>query len=59
MRAIIIEDKDACALVDKLKLKSLRETHQVNEEMTLSEMHRLFHYEVVKWLQDQGATVTR
>ncbi len=62
MRAIIIDNKDARALVDKLRLVSLRTDHPNYENtgpLAMQEMHRLFHYEVVKWLQDQGADVTR
>lgn len=62
MRAIIIDDKDAKALVDKLKLESLRKDH-INMEnpdnpLTMEQMHRIFHYQVVRWLQEQGARVT-
>lgn len=60
MRAIIIEDKDCHALVDKLSLVNL-ETRMRRvlsgrdiDPLEIDAIHRLFHYEVVMWLQDQG-----
>ena len=59
MRAIIIDNKDAKALVDKLQLVALRKDHPNYESpgnpLTVEQMHNLFHYEVVSWLQEQGA----
>jgi len=62
MRAIIIEDKDAQALMDKLKLGSMQEGNVLrfrdsNEPATLKEVHGAFVYVVVQWLQDQGCTL--
>ena len=71
MRAIIIEDKDARAILDKLKLESLKDLRFTNGvevgkvlsqrdiDSMVSEIHRKFHYEVCSWLQDQGASVTK
>ncbi len=63
MRAIIIEDKDARALLDSLKLESLRKDRPKYAESagmsTVDTIHRTFHYIVVQWLQDQGANVVR
>lgn len=60
MRVILIEEKDAKALLNKLELVNLRKDHpnfeKPGEPLTIDQMHRLFHYEVVRWLQDQGAT---
>jgi hypothetical protein len=60
MKAIIIQDTDARALLDKLKLESLRDSgHIMRDDLsrppTLAEVHRVFHYVVCKWLQEQGA----
>lgn len=62
MRAIIINDVDARALLAKLELTKLRgDGHIMREDFdrppTIEEIHRVFHYVVVRWLQDQGATV--
>lgn len=59
MRAIIIEDKDAKDLVDQLELAKLRETgfFRSSGNPTFEEIHRVFHFVVVRWLQDQGANV--
>lgn len=59
MRAIIIEDKDAKALVQSLALDALYQ-HETNPDARekITEIHRRFHYVVVTWLQDQGAKVT-
>lgn len=63
MRVIIIDEKDAIALVDKLQLTALRKDHPNYENpgkpLTVEQIHKIFHYEVVQWLQDQGANVTR
>jgi len=60
MKAIIISDADARALLDKLELTKMRgEGHVLRDDMhrpaTLSEVHRAFHYVVCRWLQEQGA----
>ena len=69
MRAIIIEDKDAKALIDGLRLTQTTVHNYTTVQHTAvrlkipeddvkkmaDEIHRHFHYTVVKWLQDQGA----
>ena len=59
MRAIIIEDKDAKALLDSLKLELFRlsEHNQPIANSMVGEIHGAFHYRVCKWLQDQGCSV--
>lgn len=63
MRCIIIEDKDARALLEKLELTKFQERMRrmkpdvANDVLRLS--HRLFHYEVCRWLQDQGCNIVR
>lgn len=70
MRAIIIEDKDAKALLDRLELEKYKKAHKHpahqlsldlahggRDEITLADMHRWFHYVVVGWLQEQGASL--
>lgn len=72
MRAIIIDDKDARALLDSLKLEKLNllterqfgrstfwEQEQPAIQALLKDMHSCFHFIVCKWLQDQGASVVR
>lgn len=68
MKAIIFEDKDGKALLDKLKLESLEnyctvtaEIHGISKEghkAMVTEIHRRFHYVVCTWLREQGANVT-
>jgi hypothetical protein len=56
MRAIIIQDTDARALLDKLELAKLKELYaQRAAPPTLDDMHRTFHYVVTRWLQEHGA----
>ena len=64
MRAIIINDSDARALLDKLKLQTMHEEghfRQFNEPVdfnqpaSISAVHRAFHYVVTRWLQEHGA----
>lgn len=68
MKAIIIEEKDSKALLDRLELQKFRKGdphpgQQVSTStaignhnlVTLGDMHRWFHYVVTKWLQEQGA----
>lgn len=60
MKAIIISDTDARALLDKLELVSLTSAghfRNSNGVISLTEVHRVFHYVVCKWLQEQGADV--
>ncbi len=69
MRAIIIDDKDARALLERLELASLQnygcrtsEIHGISEaarKAFLEEVHRRFHYVVCSWLQEQGANTVR
>lgn len=60
MKAIIISDMDARALLDKLQLAKLKDAGHFprtnpDEPATLSEVHGAFHYVVCRWLQEQGA----
>ena len=55
MRAIIISDADARALLEQLLLIKLRS--DVANPPTLDEVYRAFHYVVTRWLQEQGANV--
>ncbi len=71
MKAIIIQDSDAANLLDLLKLEkfgdptmwSNTEQWQALPESTrkamLDSLHRKFHYIVCRWLQEQGANVSR
>ena len=60
MRAIIIEDKDARALLEKLELNNFLHRNKVSneEQQVYCEAHRSFHSVVCKWLQEQGCDVT-
>ena len=59
MRAIIIEDKDAKALIDQLKLEAMTETNMRPEvsKAAIKIIHRRFHFIVTQWLQEQGCDV--
>ncbi len=61
MKAIIIEDKDCKALLDKLKLQSMNDSNVMRRNpdspATLEEVHRAFVFVVVRWLQEQGASL--
>ena len=72
MRAIIIDDKDAKALLDGLKLaefskqlgygvelqEAWHSLPEITREAIFASIHAKFHYVVCTWLQDQGAKVT-
>ena len=64
MKAIIISDADSRALLDKLELANMRaEPNSImREDMTrpptVADIHRVFHYVVCRWLQEQGADVS-
>ncbi len=60
MKAIIISDADARALLEKLELVKLRGAGHImradaDGPPTMAEVHRVFHYVVCTWLQEQGA----
>ena len=63
MKAIIIEDKDARALLEQLELRALHGGDIMRDDLskppTVSDIHRAFHYVVTRWLQEQGADVVR
>lgn len=63
MRAIIIDDKDARDLIEKLELRRLQaDFHNAfdpERKVDIDTVHRAFHYVVVRWLQDQGANTIR
>lgn len=71
MKAIIIQDSDACNLLDLLKLEKFTDPqmwqhndawHAIPEQQRkemLDHLHRKFHYIVCRWLQEQGATCVR
>lgn len=53
MRALIIEEKEVKNLIDRLALKKMR-IREGGGLIPEEEMHKRFHYEVVKWFQEQG-----
>lgn len=61
MKAIIITDMDARALLDKLELESMKNKNLLSRDPermpTLDDVHRAFHYVVCRWLQEQGADI--
>lgn len=67
MKVIIIEDKDARALVKELEFQYMKEVgvllhfnqDDVATKQTVADIHRAFHYVVVRWLQDQGCETTK
>lgn len=64
MRAIIIKDEDARALLDQLKLDRFQGANNVRiegrtAEQIMEDVHGRFHYIVCRWLQEQGASVVR
>lgn len=59
MRAIIVQDKDAKELLDRLKLEMFTKKNDSPENaQVVQAIHRAFHYTVVAWLQEQGAILT-
>jgi hypothetical protein len=62
MRVIIIQDKDAKALLDSLKLEQITMPIPVRtnggEKEAIADIHRRFHYRVTTWLQDQGCKLS-
>lgn len=57
-KCIISEDKDGIALLDKLRLIKYTQRDFSNcSREDFAGMHKFFHYEVVRWLQDQGFKV--
>ncbi len=68
MKAIIISDSDARALINELKLNKFNETRrgtlterhgQAVVEAMVDSIHSEFHYIVTRWLQEQGADCLR
>lgn len=60
MKAIIISNEDARALLDQLELRAMRERNLCTTNSgAIDEAHRAFHFVVVRWLQAQGADVLR
>lgn len=64
MRAIIIDDKDAKALLERLELTKYINTparahYKADQPADVEEVHRWFHYVVCSWLQEQGVNVVR
>lgn len=60
MKVILIEDKDAKSLLEKLEFAKLKEAGFFNyekpgEPLTSEQIHRVFHLVVTRWLQEQGA----
>ena len=59
MRAIIITDTEAKALIDSLKLEALEKSNNMRagsaECEVTQQLHRAFHYTVTRWLQAVGA----
>lgn len=63
MKVIVSKDEDAISLLNRLELVKLRRDYygrwdNPEKPPTVEEVHRAFHYEVVRWLQEQGFKVT-
>ncbi len=72
MKAIIIQDADACNLLDLLKLEGFDTTKHVLArtgdifgltdaalKAIVADVHGKFRYIVCRWLQEQGASCVR
>lgn len=64
MRAIIIDEKDIQALLTELEFEKMkgatgRRWGDPNVPPSAQDMHRAFHYLVVRWFQEQGASCVR
>ncbi len=69
MRVIVIDDKDALALLDRLKLTTFEDyccrTSEIYDigadarKAMVEEIHRRFHFVVSSWLREQGANTVR
>ena len=66
MRAIIINDTEARALLEQLELVKLKdaghyrgESEILPTQQQLEQAHRVFHYVVTRWLQEMGCDVIR
>ena len=57
MRAIIINEKDIKICLDNLKLQELglKENESPKNKAFVDEIHRIYHYYIVKFFQDQGS----
>ncbi len=60
MKVIQITDDDAKALVEELEMLKHRSREFASKELAIqvSDIHRSFHFYVVRWLQKHGANVT-
>lgn len=56
MRVTIIEDKDAKALIDRLALEchNRKARSDPSQRDSIVAAHRMFHYVVTEWFQQQG-----
>jgi hypothetical protein len=63
VKAIIISDTEARALLEQLELKKLQECGHyrgsTSHPEAVEEAHRMFHYVVCRWLQEMGASTVR
>lgn len=61
MKLITFTDADGAELLERLELLKLRRQAFANPTTigVFDDLYRAFHYEVVAWLQAQGASVQR
>ncbi len=68
MKAIIIQDSDARDLLTQLELAKYKPMifasnfgglSDTEKEILLEDVHHHFHFYVTRWLQEQGAQITR
>jgi len=62
MRAIIIEDKDARALLERLELEKMRQMERLSEDVGMPfaiQLHAQFRLIVSSWLHEQGCDLMR
>ena len=54
-RQYVITEEEMLSLIESLELHKMRENNlATSEKMTKDDMHRAFHYVVVRWAQSVG-----
>lgn len=59
MRMVVCKERDAKPLLEKLELERVKASGNVvsTQGNPIDDAHRLYHYHVVKWLQEHGFDV--
>lgn len=53
-RQYVVTEEEFMSLIESLKLEKMEKYYENGFSQEIQDMHRSFHYHVVRWVQDMG-----